>query len=326
MGKGGTFRTAVPLVSQKSLEHGFKQYVRCVKADFNLGIYDRISRSQAASAAGLTHNRRLLCMLLETCPTGEVQHQQLKSAMLQFPDANDTSLMDSLWAAQKAERMQTLLAHVRRIARDDTRYRQCISKATAFEQECLADLVRRVSADVAPPPRRALEAHVSAESSALSLDEDGFPLMLAEEVEDCEEGSDEQKPEDVDTLLYEDMEIRSPPPTTFDAALAAAALEAAERQAGMTFKRPAAAPIAGVKRPATAAADGKYVVTKATRRSYIQEKVGNKLLCVVNCTARMVGGHGKDHREVIAHVHFEVLSRSMSKDEAAQCKGAHLAA
>ena len=66
--------------------------------------------------------------------------------MLQRPLMNDSSLKTNLWAALKSERIATMLCHVRRIARDQLRMRQCLCKATDKETQFIQELGRSVAA------------------------------------------------------------------------------------------------------------------------------------------------------------------------------------
>ena len=208
MVKGGAFRCAVPLVDQQELNEVLEAVQKKTNKEFlDFGIYDRLTRTQAASASGLYLNRVLLKSLVAFCPGAETQHHQLKNAILQFPLLNDGQLKNTLWAAQKSERLGTMLCHSRRIARDQLRLRQCLCKATDNETQCVRELVRSISTGdvseselaVESGTSRTLRVHASDASSALTLDSDGFPSVLTDvESKDVRKGR-----EDCDTVFYD---------------------------------------------------------------------------------------------------------------------------
>ena len=101
----------------------------------NFGIYDRVSRAQAVSAEGLCANAEVLKQIIMFCPQAEIQHHQLKASVMQFQHLNDSHYKHDLWASMKAERLLTMLCHVRRIARGSDRFRQCLHKASEREKE-----------------------------------------------------------------------------------------------------------------------------------------------------------------------------------------------
>jgi hypothetical protein len=67
------------------------------------GVYDRLTRTQAASAQGLHRNAKFLQSVVAYCPAAEMQHHQLRVAILQFPLMNDFTLKNNLCASQKSE-------------------------------------------------------------------------------------------------------------------------------------------------------------------------------------------------------------------------------
>lgn len=363
MGRGGAFRSSVRLLPQEELDAAIDSVVRKGPKDvLEFGQYDRLTRSQAASAEGLHHNKVLLKTLIGLCPGAEVQHHQLKHSLLQFPRMNDTAMKDDLWAAQKAERILTMLCHIRRIARDDHRYRQCLTRATRMEQEAVNLLVsmtdirepsvqRSKARSTSPsksimssPPskKRALKSHVSEASSALSLDADGFPSMLTDMICDARGDRDLHSAE-IETKCYEDMSRPSSNAANsfggdsrhaFDKALAAAALHAAETLARVPMKKPAALTTtpktalrkrpAGVVLKTSSSMTDKYTVTKASQKSYIQVKHGSKKTLLVNCTEQMAAKYGKHHADVIQHVHLKLATEEITREDAIACRDAFL--
>ena len=356
-------------MDQRGLNDVFDNVRKKSQNFVDFGLYDRLTRTQAASAQGLHHNEKLLKCIITFCPTAEIQHHQLRDAMLQFPLMNDSSLKTNLWAALKSERIATMLCHVRRIARDQLRMRQCLCKATDKEVQLLHDLARSVAAgDVSEDEcsgqvaqTRQLQRNESVASSVLSLDSDGFPKMLAALDSDMARDTGRRGMSDTATLLYDEQPnlyatssshkwgspSRASCVDNFDAVLAAAALEATTAIAERPFKRPAAAknkdcvdeegsdseqqparkkpaarqlarkkPAANRReeRPAATVSSGTYSVTKATHKSYIQNKIAGKKVCMINCTAAAANACGKDHKVVIEYLHQELLKGDLTKD------------
>ena len=148
---------------------------------------------------------------------------------------------------------------------------------------------------------------------------------------------------EIETKYYEDM---SRPTSTaassfggdslhaFDKALAAEALHAAETLARVPMKKPAAAltttpKTALSKRPAgvvlktSSSMTDKYIVTKASQKSYIQVKHGSKKTLLVNCTEQMAA-YGKHHADVIQHVHLKLATEEITREDAIACRDAFL--
>ena len=68
-----------------------------------------------------------------------------------------------------------------------------------------------------------------------------------------------------------------------------------------------------------------YLVTRASGKSYILLKDGKKKVLLINCTEAMAKRHGKDHKEVIEHLHKQLQLRHMSKEALTECRDRYLA-
>ena len=69
-----------------------------------------------------------------------------------------------------------------------------------------------------------------------------------------------------------------------------------------------------------------YFVTKATHKSYICKLVGDKKICMINCTDATAAASGKDHKDVIEHLHQKLLQRNLTKDQLVRLRDEFLAA
>ena len=85
----------------------------------NMGQYDHISRSQGVDAKGMVHLIPLWKDLLRLCPCGEIHPQPMRQALLslvaEHPDLNTGKHSGQVWVNLKVERLNCLLAHVRKL-------------------------------------------------------------------------------------------------------------------------------------------------------------------------------------------------------------------
>ena len=103
-----------------------------------------------------------------------------------FGKLNQSSLGDTSWASLTAQRVITMLAHLRRIAQNDIKFKQATLKCDmigAMQLRSLLSMLQlRTNAEPAPVDRK-LEKQSSCDSSeslACSLDDEGFPKMLSD--------------------------------------------------------------------------------------------------------------------------------------------------
>lgn len=125
--RGGSRHHSKPVVDSLLLLHKLHDHHNLVK---DLGVYESLSRSGAADPRGLVHNLDLLKGLLEIERSAEIHPNPLKNALLnlltKIPSLNQTHFNGSVWVAMRAERITTLLNHLRKFARDP----DCLKSAT----------------------------------------------------------------------------------------------------------------------------------------------------------------------------------------------------
>lgn len=201
--KGGPRHKPGPDVDAGILTNMFQKHREAFR-DF--GFYEHISRSQACSGAGLVLAFELLDDLLEVCPTGDMPAKACKDAILALvikkPDLNRSMYNSGIFAGQRCERLGVMLNHLRRLAREPTRFKQAAMVLNGEEVSKLTALVKKVQvtpdlstaqglasgqwtdddatvlADehgtTAAPRRRLLKKT----ASDVSVDSDGYPRIL----------------------------------------------------------------------------------------------------------------------------------------------------
>ena len=108
----------------------------------DLDEYEHISRNAAVSGNALISVVSLLGKLVTLNKHAEFPHSQIKAAALHLlrsePTLNKSGFTNKVWAGFRAERVCCILYHVRRVARDDYRMNQMMSKMTGstFQQLC----------------------------------------------------------------------------------------------------------------------------------------------------------------------------------------------
>ena len=162
------------------------------EAYFQLGVYAQKSMTPASGVVGkgILSLRRLLLPLLMAQPQGRFCKKKLEARMLHSlvvhkgTRLNSTSYPDDIFACFVAKRMIVVFSHWRKLL-NPTRFAECCSKLEQREVDQLTDLVQTVTGtDPRTPPliskasplkRRRLQHKTS---EPLSLDDDGFPIML----------------------------------------------------------------------------------------------------------------------------------------------------
>ena len=119
MAKGGARHLAKPMVDSMLLYQALKQHVNALR---DLGAYERISRSHAVDASGLVHLEALIKAFLLLDKGADLHSQPLRKGLLQLyqedPSVNNTEFNGSVWSNLKAERINVILAHLRKLARE----------------------------------------------------------------------------------------------------------------------------------------------------------------------------------------------------------------
>ena len=92
---------------------------------FNLGVYASLPQHHAVQATGLLSCSQLLEVVLKHAPSGRVCYSEVKGILTQLGGLFHLhgNKNQNHWAADAAERIMTLLSHVRRL-KNPTRWRQ----------------------------------------------------------------------------------------------------------------------------------------------------------------------------------------------------------
>jgi hypothetical protein len=172
--------------------------VNCIVAwglecGIDLGIYNSKGRSQAASGPGLVANQVLLKKLLAINENLEFAMLPLKAGFIELvgrvPKLNDSQYQNALWAGLKTERVLTLANHLRRIAREPLRFKQAAAAFNGQELAVLKELISLVKVGSCSSSCLMSEEETEATQerptkklkmtmSEVSVDSDGFPMML----------------------------------------------------------------------------------------------------------------------------------------------------
>ena len=176
--RGGARHFAKPYVEPSLLLKTLSDYTQLV---MDLGPYESVSKSGAINAKGLVHCRHLLEDLLKLSPSGEIQSSGLRTSLMslltQTPEVNNTRFNGSTWANMRQERFATLLAHLRKVAREEQALKVCASKLTGNEFAKLRELAKKVKIKEDDPCEKGAKA--MDDSCSVELDEKGYPVMLA---------------------------------------------------------------------------------------------------------------------------------------------------
>ena len=149
-GGGGVKGKPAPLLDDGHLLKYLLDHVMAngSAAAFQLRAYEVLERPQAVHPPGIRGSKDLLGMLLRLAPCGQIRHAQLAKALQKaatlHPTVNHTHLAGALWAGFKADKIGTVLAHIRRCKVDDIRKQQSrlegISSNVAAKTESIKEL------------------------------------------------------------------------------------------------------------------------------------------------------------------------------------------
>ena len=122
----------IPYISQADLNSAILEH-RSLAADF--GVYEQQSRAGAVSGDGLLKLAPLLQSIVLLQPLCELNHAQMKAAFMELvrqdPKVDKGRYATKIWAGLRAERLCTVMNHVRRVVRDGGRVHQMMGKTTA---------------------------------------------------------------------------------------------------------------------------------------------------------------------------------------------------
>ena len=175
MNKGGYRHTSKPQVDQGLLMKVFSNNSNLLG---NMGIYERISRSQGCDPKGLIKLLPLIRGLVELEPTCEIHQSCLRKAifsiLLEDGTLNDSKWSGAVWTGMKVERVGVLLFHLRRLAGTDLKV--AAAKLTGAEYLQLQNVVEIIKTKERPqaaptaPPRQ-----LKREVSDCSVNSNGMP-------------------------------------------------------------------------------------------------------------------------------------------------------
>jgi hypothetical protein len=295
-------------VDQDLLDEVFLKHASTIS---NFGVYENIGRTMGVNGKGLSELQCFLQSVLEVAPWCNLHLTQLREAVLtvvRAKDINKSKLNDKVWAGQRAERMITLLAHLRRLLKP-FRFEQCASKCSRGHQQRMKELLSLIDekyhdfanskTDSPQGKKRKLQASLS-NASNLTVDSHGFPALLHSPMEvasqHCEAVEEVASPviSDEEDDLLEQLKLPS------------------------CHKKPAAAHVKTFKKPASACGSimpdlprrfelkhGYLKLTFATKQSYIhfQDNHGGSTFL----TARSASASSSHHSDILE------LAKSLSK-------------
>ena len=125
-----TLRTPTPPYSRDDLKKAMTVWIKenGIKSALSFGAYDKILLSQAVRGIGLCQNSAFLKILLEVSPCAKILHSDMKWAVQEVSHTFDTLVPAGRplerWASEVAERVFTLLNHLRRVVHSAVRMRQ----------------------------------------------------------------------------------------------------------------------------------------------------------------------------------------------------------
>ena len=197
-GRGGARHFKKPYVETGLLLKLLKKHEDLLQ---DLKGYESLSRNSAVDPKALHRCLPLVEDIVALEPSAEVHPQPLRNALLQLlatnPKLNSTRFNGSVWTNMKAERLNVLLSHVRKLARSGGS--SCLAALTGSEFERLTETLQKVV--LRPEDEAALEKDRPRKQSLnplekgrsksptpkkrkaaaddVSVDSDGFPKMLA---------------------------------------------------------------------------------------------------------------------------------------------------
>ena len=150
-----------------------KTLTKYKKEVMDMGPYECVSKTGAINPKGLIQCRFLLEDLLRLSPTGEIHSGAFRTSLMNLLvkslEVNNSRFNGSTWANLRQERFATVLAHLRKVAREEQALNAC---ATGSEYAQLRQLAKKV--EVKKEDEKEKE-----ESSSVELDEKGYAAMLA---------------------------------------------------------------------------------------------------------------------------------------------------
>jgi hypothetical protein len=154
-----TIREPTPEYNVEDLRAELEGYVRRegVSRAFNFGVYKSVSLGQAARGTGILALVGMLTTFLTVSKYVIFKLNDIKSALAHCCDEVEglkpASMGKSRWCSDTAERCMTIMAHLRRIAGSELRFRQCASKLDDEKKAQLRQLCDQVECrSIGTPP------------------------------------------------------------------------------------------------------------------------------------------------------------------------------
>ena len=352
-GRGGKNRSPILPVDQAALNAAFRRAVAMWGQDaFDLGIYKKIGRKQAASAQGLVENAWWLKALIPLS-SGEILPGQLKEALLIYNASHNTSRYKAhIWAGSTATHFTTMLNHWRRLRTNENKKRQATMKTSrqvasqleellileSWSQACnranppIMILPKRLARKPLLPPMmklpksKRLAKHDGSEVEEVSLDDHGFPKMLQ-----TPEMKRYMGPSPAKAATKASLPLKKSKPTSHMKELEAAAAAAAQALAEET-------PAKATKKPAAAASAKRRLATEpglcswskvrkviASKQSYLQGMKDGKWILLISCTENMGASHPEGHAGVINALEAPAGEKGMTKARLLELRSAMVA-
>ena len=197
---------SVPPTEDNDIDGCLMHYVTTTNDPFDYGSYNALNRSKAVIAEGLLQSSELIVGLFNVQPQGRFCPEQLKRRICKMVDDNNalnTSSFNNVhfsrWAACQ---MSVMLAHTRRVMRNDTRYQQAVSSLEPEERQRFDEFLTncqwtkdsqetQASSSDLPPPKRCRKLKFN-----VSTDSQGYPRMssidLGLEASDADSTADDE--------------------------------------------------------------------------------------------------------------------------------------
>lgn len=151
-GRGGSRHKSKPYIESGLLMKLFVKHVELLK---NFKGYESLSRNSGIDPKSLVHALDFINDLIELEASCEIHPQPLKNSLLQLltssPSLNNTCQSGSLWAHMRAERVNVLLFHFRRLARNGPN-QACASALSGMEMQKLKAAMEKVVLREEIPP------------------------------------------------------------------------------------------------------------------------------------------------------------------------------
>lgn len=186
--RGGPRHFSKPFIEAGLLLQVFSKHEGRVQ-DFK--AYEFLSSGSTPDPKGLIYCLGLLQDLVKIAPQAELHPQPLRDAMLRLltnkPQLNTSGHNGAVWCNARADRVNVLLAHLRKLKRSGPNAR-CASMLTGLEYTQLADILKLVQLrpeeghDALPlengEANESPQKKLKKQNSDVPMDSQGFPSFL----------------------------------------------------------------------------------------------------------------------------------------------------